>query len=125
MAKNRKINASADASNSFEFRRLRTKDRRLIKLCYKKAYEVYGKEYDKPHWTRSLVEKTYKGKDNDFLPKDVMENVNRGLREIIGNGDSALYLDQAKLIKKHGQDKCREVFRPKEDDSFVGAMLLS
>lgn len=125
MAKNRQINTAVDDSNSSEFRKLRAKDRRLIKLCYKKAYKVYGKDYDKPCWTRSFVKKAYDGKDNEFLPNDVLDDVNKGLHEIIDNGYAALYLDQAKLIEKHGWDKCKEVFCPKSASAVMEKLLLS
>lgn len=124
MAKNKETNVAVDANNKTEDRRLSAKDRRLIKMCYKKAYEEYGKGYDKPTWTRSVVKTIYAGENNEFLPDDIMGDVNKGLHVIIESGNSALYLDQAKLIKKHGWDKCREIIRHREDTVFVESLLF-
>ena len=93
---------------------LKGKDKELVKACFTRAYEMEqegspvangGKGRGrKPHWTRKTLISEMTGNYGEWIIEKYREPLRQELSRIITAGQSGIYLDQAKIVKKHGEE---------------------
>ena len=111
--------------------KLHGKDLKLVKACFEGAYEmdqettaVNGakRRGRKPHWTRKNLISEMNSQCGVLLSDKYSEQLKRELRRIIDAGQSAIYLDQAKMINKYGKNYS-SIFDVSRSGSYVTYFL--
>lgn len=111
---------------------LRGKDKKLVKECFARAYEL---ELDgsptanglkssgrKPHWTKKTLMNELNSAYGEWIIEKYRAPLKRELCKIIEKGQSGIYLEQAKMVKKYGK-KYSSVFDVSGAGSYVTYFL--
>ncbi len=113
MAKNKR-NKAKETCMPEETITLKGRDKALVKACFARAYEMEqqgspvangGKGRGrKPHWTRKKLISEMTSNYGEWIIERYRKPLSEELIRIISAGQSGMYLDQAKMIKKYGKD---------------------
>lgn len=111
---------------------LRGKDKKLVKACFARAYELEREGSPtanglkssgrRPHWTKKTLMNELNSAYGEWIIERYREPLKRELSKIIEAGQSGMYLDQAKMVKKYGQ-KYSSVFDVSGSGSYVTYLL--
>ncbi len=111
---------------------LRGKDKELVKACFTRAYELeregsptangFKGSGRKPHWTKKTLMNELNSAYGEWIIEKYRAPLKRELIKIIEDGQSGIYLEQAKMVKKYGQ-KYSSVFDVSGSGSYVTYFL--
>lgn len=111
---------------------LKGADKELVKACFARAYEMEQEGLPvangckgrgrKPHWTRKNLISEMTGNYGDWIIEKYREPLRQELARIISAGQSGIYLDQAKMVKKYGE-RYSSVFDVSGAGSYVTYFL--
>lgn len=111
---------------------LRGKDKKLVKACFARAYELelegsptangFKSSGRRPHWTKKTLMNELNSAYGEWIIEKYRAPLRRELIKIIEDGQSGIYLEQAKMVKKYGQ-KYSSVFDVSGSRSYVTYFL--
>ncbi len=111
---------------------LRGTDKKLVKACFERAYELqreisptannFKSSGRKPHWTKKTLMHELNSAYGEWIIEKYREPLKRELSKIIENGQSGMYLDQDKMAKKYGK-MYSSAFDVSESGSYVTYFL--
>lgn len=129
---NKKRKKAKETWRSEETITLKGKDKALVKACFARAYEMGRIESlianggqgigRKPHWSRKTLISEMSGSTGEWIIEKYRDPLIRELTKIISEGQSGMYLDQAKMVKKYGKEYL-SVFDVSSSGSYVTYVL--
>ncbi len=131
MARNKNLIAKGNIRPEATYT-LKGKDKELVKACFERAYELeregskaangFKRSGRKPHWTKKTLMNELNSAYGEWIIDKYRQPLKRELSKIIAAGQSGMYLDQAKMIKKYGKDYS-SVFDLSGSESYVTYIL--